>query len=215
MAGAALAGGLLTAFAVYALAYRRGVQGFRLIIVGIAISAMLGSVNSYLITRADLNDAMSVGFWGAGSLSRVTWTSLVPSIIAAAVILVCAALLTPALCQLELGDDSALALGVRANRARLALLVVGVASSALVTAAAGPLSFIALSAPQLARRLTRTAGVSVGAAACMGAALLAGAQLLALIISQIFQTVPVGLVTVCLGGMYLIWLLIRETRKAL
>lgn len=213
IAGASILGGLLTAFLVYALAYRRGVQGFRLIIVGIAISAALGSINSYLITRADLHEAMSVGFWGAGSLARVTWSSLAPSLGIGAVILCAAGLLAPALRQLELGDDAALAQGVRAGRARLGLLVVGVATSALVTAAAGPIGFIALAAPQLARRLTRTPGVSIASAACMGAALLAAAHLLSLGIAQIYRPVPVGLLTVCLGGLYLIWLLIRETRK--
>jgi iron complex transport system permease protein len=62
VAAAAIIGGLVTAFGVYLLAYRQGVQGFRLIIVGIAVSAVLGSVNSYLITRADIDDAMAVGF---------------------------------------------------------------------------------------------------------------------------------------------------------
>ena len=59
-----------TAFLVYALSYRSGIQGFRLIIVGIGVSAMLGSVNAYLITRADIDDAMTVGFWGAGSITK-------------------------------------------------------------------------------------------------------------------------------------------------
>jgi len=214
IAGASILGGLITAFLVYALAYRRGVQGFRLIIVGIAVSAALGSINAYLITRADIHEAMSVGFWGAGSLARVSWSSLAPSLVLGAVILCAAGLLAPALRQLELGDDAALAQGVEAGRARLGLLVVGVATSALVTAAAGPIGFIALAAPQLARRLTRTPGVSVVSAGCMGAALLTAAHLLSLGIAQFYRPVPVGLLTVCLGGLYLIWLLIRETRKA-
>ncbi|MDF1487101.1 FecCD family ABC transporter permease [Tessaracoccus caeni] len=214
IASAAIAGGLLTAFLVYVLAYRRGVQGFRLIVVGIGVSAALGSLNSYLITRADIEDAMAVGFWGAGSLSRVSWESLVPSLIIGLVVLAVAGFLSPELRQLELGDDAALAQGVHAGRCRLALLVTGVASTALVTAAAGPIGFVALAAPQLARRITRTPGVSVISAGCMGAALLSGAHFLSRVIAQLYRAVPVGLVTVCLGGLYLIWLLIREARKA-
>lgn len=213
IAGAAVAGGMITALLVYLLAYRRGLQGFRLIIVGIAVSAVLGSINAYLITRADITDAMSVGFWGAGSLTRVSWASLAPSLIVGLVILVLAGALSPALRQLELGDDAALAQGVNAGRARLALLVVGVATTALVTAAAGPIGFIALAAPQLARRVARTPGVSVASSAFMGAALLTAAQFLSLVIAQAYRAVPVGLITVCLGGLYLIWLLIRETRR--
>lgn len=213
IAAAAIIGGLVTALVVYVLAYRRGIQGFRLIIVGIGISAMLGSINAYLITRADIDEAMTVGFWAAGSLTRVTWSALVPSLAIAASILVAALLLTPALRHLELGDDTAITHGTRPGPARLALIVTGVASTALVTAAAGPISFIALVSPQIARRLTGSAGVSVLSAAAMGAALLAAAHLLSLLVAQAYRPVPVGLITVCLGGFYLIWLIIRETRR--
>ncbi|MGW4201387.1 FecCD family ABC transporter permease [Streptomyces sp. NPDC004726] len=215
VATAAIAGGLLTAGAVYLLAHRRGVQGFRLIIVGIGVSAMLGSVNAYLITRADIDDAMSVGFWAAGSLSRVGWDALVPALIGGTLVLGCVTALAPALRQLELGDDAALAQGVSAARARPALLIVGVATTALVTAAAGPIGFVALAAPQLARRLTRTPGVTVASAAFMGAALVTLAHASSLAIAQAYRPVPVGLITVCLGGLYLIWLLIRETRRSI
>lgn len=213
VASAALIGGLLTALAVYLLAYRNGIQGFRLIIVGIGVSAMLGSVNAYLITRSDTTDAIAVGFWNAGSITRVSWTGMAPAMAIGCVIVLSACVLAKALRQLELGDGSAKTQGVPVNLARLGLLVTGVATTALVTAAAGPIGFIALVAPQLARRITRSSGVGVLSAAAMGACLLAAANILSLVIAQLYRPVPVGLVTVCLGGLYLIWLLIRESRK--
>lgn len=212
-AAAALAGGLATAGVVYLLAHRGGLAGFRLVVVGIGVSAVLGSVNGYLVTRADVEDALTVGFWGAGSLSRLTWASVLPALaLAACVALACAALV-PAMRRLELGDDVAVALGTRVGRARLGLLVVGVASTALVTAAAGPIGFVALAAPQVARRLTRSPGVSPLSAAATGAALLSCAHLASLGTAQVFRPVPVGLITVCLGGTYMIALLVRETRR--
>ena len=213
IATVAILGGLATALVVYLLAYRRGIQGFRLIIVGIGVSAMLGSINAYLITRADIKEAMAVGFWGAGSITRVSWSSMAPSLVIVVLIVIFGALLAPALRRLELGDDAAVTLGTRPTPARLGLMVVGVATVALVTAAAGPIGFVALAAPQLARRITRTPGVSLLAAAAMGAALLTAAHLLSLVIAQFYRPIPVGLITVCVGGLYLIWLLIRETRK--
>lgn len=212
IAVASIGGGLATAAVVYLLAYRGGIQGFRLIIVGIGVAAMLNSVNAYLITRADVRDAMMVGFWQAGSLSRVSWASLVPSLMIAAVIVLACCLLSPALSALELGGDAAVTQGVRVGPARLGLLVVGVATTALVTAAAGPISFVALVAPQLARRLARTPGVSLLSSAAMGAALLSGAHLVSQYLSRIYRPVPVGLLTVVLGGTYLIWLLVAEAR---
>lgn len=213
LAGAAVAGGILTALLVYVLAWRRGIKGFRLIIVGIGVSAMLGSANAYLVSRASLEDALVVGFWGAGSIRRVSWDSMVPALMATVVIVVCALVLSPALRRFELGDDSAVTLGTRVAVSRLALVVVGVAGSALVTAAAGPIGFIALVAPQLARRATRSAELSLVASACMGAALLATAYLLSLVVGALYRPVPVGLITISVGGIYLIWLLVREARR--
>ncbi|WP_232549297.1 FecCD family ABC transporter permease [Propioniciclava soli] len=213
IAAVAIGGGLVTAIVVYLLARRGGVQGFRLIVVGIAVSAMLGSVNSYLITRADVREAMVVGFWSAGSISRVSWSSLVPSLVVMALIVAACTALAPQLRTLELGDDTAATQGVRVGGVRLGLMVVGVATTALVTAAAGPIGFISLVAPQLARRLTGTAGVNLVASAAMGAALLAAAQLVSLVLAHANRPVPVGLVTVCVGGLYLIGLLIRESRR--
>ncbi|QFG25313.1 iron chelate uptake ABC transporter family permease subunit [Actinomadura sp. WMMB 499] len=213
IAFAAIAGGLATAFVVYVLSYRRGIQGFRLIIVGIAVSWMLVSVNNYLISRAEIEDAMTVGLWHAGSIGRVTWPPMIPGLAIAAAIIIAAALLAPAMRRLELGDDAAVTLGTRPGPVRLGLIVAGVATTAVVTAAAGPISFVALAAPQLARRLARSPGVSLPASAAMGAVLLVGAHLLSLLIAQAYRPVPVGLITLCLGGGYLIWLLIRETNQ--
>ena len=212
IAGAAIGGGLVTALVVYVFAYRRGMQGFRLIVVGIGVSAMLGSINSYLITRADLDDAMQVGFWGAGSLSRVTWSMLVPVIAISFIVIVTVIALAPALRSMELGDDMAVSHGTRVGAARVVLLIAGVATTALVTAAAGPIGFIALAAPQLARRVTGSAGVSVLASAAMGSTLLAATHLLSYLLAAVFRPMPVGLITVCVGGVYLIILLIREAR---
>ena len=66
----ALVGGIATAAVVYLLAYKRGVQGFRLIIVGIAISAMLGSVNTWMILKAKLDDAMAARSVGCRFVER-------------------------------------------------------------------------------------------------------------------------------------------------
>src|SRR5690606_23071088 len=65
LVGGALLGGMATAILVYLLAFRGGVQGFRLIVVGIGVSAMLGSLNTWLILKAELEQAMAAAAWGA------------------------------------------------------------------------------------------------------------------------------------------------------
>lgn len=204
-----IVGGLLTAGAIYLLAYRRGAQGFRLIIVGIAVAAMLSSFNTYLMMRVDPQTAMIVAAWGAGSLASLGWSQLVPFAIALVVLLPLLALVGGPLSQLELGDDAARSHGVNAERVRLGSMVLAVAFSSLVTAAAGPIAFVALVAPQIAHRLLRAPGPSLVVSALTGAALLTAADVVAQHLS-----VSTGLVTVTLGGLYFIWLLIREYRRS-
>ncbi|OOG68814.1 iron ABC transporter permease [Sinorhizobium sp. A49] len=210
-AGGALAGGIVTATCVYLLAYRRGVQGFRLIVIGIGMSAMLGAFNAWMIRQADLPIAMSAAIWGGGSLNGLSFEQVLPVLAMLVFITPILAALSRPLRQLELGDDAATTSGVNATRLRLLLMILGVALTALATAAAGPISFISLAAPQIARRITRTAGVALIPSALMGALLLAVADWVA---QHAFGVqLPVGVMTVSIGGFYFLWLLIREARR--
>ncbi|MDG4666646.1 iron chelate uptake ABC transporter family permease subunit [Mycobacterium sp. 236(2023)] len=212
VAGGALAGGLATAILVYALSYRNGLAGYRLIVVGIAVSAVLNSVNQWIVIKLDHNTAVTAAVWQQGSLSGMTWAQVVPMTVCLAVLLAALLVLGPQLPVLQLGDDAAGALGVHPDRARLGYLVVGVGLVALACAAAGPIAFIALAAPQLARRLTASPGVALVPAAAMGAVLLLVCDVIA---QRLFgdNAIPVGPVTVSLGGSYLVYLLITQARR--
>lgn len=211
VAGGALLGGILTAGAVYVLAWQRGVQGFRLIIVGIAVSAMLSSFNTWLMLTANQEVALSATVWGAGSLNGITWEQALVGGALVILLLIAASGLSPSLRQLELGDDAAKATGTRTEPVRLTVMLIAVALTAVVTAAAGPIAFVALAAPQIARRIARTPGVTLAPAACMGALILTAADIVA---QHLLPTVlPVGVVTVVVGGTYLVWLIIREVRN--
>ncbi|MGR4009910.1 iron chelate uptake ABC transporter family permease subunit [Leucobacter sp. 1207-22] len=211
VAAGAFVGGIATAGLVYILAFRGGVQGFRLIISGIAVSAMLSSLNTWLTLTANLDTALIAAVWGAGSLNGMTWLQTGAGAVLVVALLAITLGFTRPLKQLELGDDAAQALGVRVEPIRLTLMLLSVALIAVVTAAAGPISFVAFAAPQIARRITRSPGVSVAASACMGAVLLSASDYVAL--HALPAMLPVGTVTVVLGGGYLIWLLVVEARK--
>jgi iron complex transport system permease protein len=208
IAAGALLGGCATAAAVYLLAMRNGsVQSFRLIIMGIGVGAMLSSLNSGLMLMVDVDTAMLAAVWGAGSLSALGHEQLGPMAAVLVVLLVLLAVVAAPLRQLELGDDAARSLGLRANHVRALAGVRGVALTALVTAAAGPIAFVALAAPQIARRLVRGSGLLLVPSALVGAAVLLGSDVLAQRLGY-----PVGVVTVSLGGAYLVWLLAVEFR---
>ncbi|ONI77943.1 hypothetical protein ALI144C_31585 [Actinosynnema sp. ALI-1.44] len=212
VATGAIAGALASAVIVYLLAYRRGVQGFRLILVGIGVSSILASVNTYLLSRASLEDARNAQLWLLGSLGGRGWQHVVPVWIALAVLLPYAVSLGRPMSMLEMGDDTARARGVPVERTRLTLVLVGVALTAVATAAAGPIGFIALAAPQVVNRLTRSDGPGLLPSALMGAVLLTAADVAG---QQMFGAiqVPVGMTTGAVGGFYLVWLLAREWRK--
>ena len=205
IATGAVVGGVLTALLVYLLAYRGGIQGFRFIIVGIGVSAFLVGINSYLLISTGAQQARAAVAWGFGSFSALGYEQLLPFALALVVILPLVALTRRGFAQLELGDDAAKALGVRVERQRLTMTVLGVALTAVVTAAAGPIAFVALVAPQVARRLVRSPGLDLSSAASVGAVLLLAADFIGQRIN-----ITVGLVTVVLGGGYFAWLLIRE-----
>ncbi|MFJ5262106.1 FecCD family ABC transporter permease [Streptomyces sp. NPDC088387] len=211
LVGGALIGGMATAVLVYVLAHRRGVQGFRLIIIGIGVSAMLGSLNTWLMLKADLEVAMAASAWGSGSLNGVSWDRVAIGGSCIAVLLLLAAVLSRPMRQMELGDDAAASQGVRIQAVRLGLIVVGVALTATVTAASGPIAFISLVAPQISRRLARTPGITLAPAAFVGALLCLTADYIAQHIAP--TPLPVGIITVMIGGSYLGRLLFIEARK--
>ncbi|SDI07794.1 iron complex transport system permease protein [Sinosporangium album] len=211
VATGALLGGLLTSLAVYLLAYRGGVQGYRLVLVGIGVNGGLVATNAYLVARAEFAESQVAVTWLAGNLNGRTWehVNLLALTLAALIPLTLA--LGRRLTLLELGDHVATGLGIRVERARLTLILTGVALAAMATVAAGPVPFVALAAPQLARRLTRAPGPGLVPAALMGALLLLLGDLLAqrLLAPTLL---PVGVMTGTLGGLYLAWLLVHEWR---
>jgi iron complex transport system permease protein len=210
LSGAAVASGLATGLLIYVVAWRNGVHGYRLVLVGIGVSAILTGVNGYLLTRAPLMDAARAMLWLTGSLDGRGWSEAAPllavlAVLTPVVLLACG----PGLRMTEMGDDTAAALGVPVHRLRLVLLAAAVLLVSFAAAAAGPVSFVALTAPHLARRLTRSPGPNLLPAMCVGAALVVGADLLA---QRAFaeHQLPVGAVTGAIGGAYLVWLLARE-----
>jgi iron complex transport system permease protein len=207
----ALAGALLTAAAIYLLAYKRGVVGYRLVLVGIGVAAVLSALTSYLLTRAEIFEAQRATVWLTGSLNGRSWSHVRPVALALVLLLPATLALGRQLRLLELGDATAKGLGVRVERARGALITAGVALAGIATASAGPIAFVALVAPQIARRLVRAGGATLVPSTLVGAALVLLADLAAR--RALAPTeLPVGVVTGIIGGPYLLWLLFRANR---
>ncbi|MEU7820728.1 iron chelate uptake ABC transporter family permease subunit [Catellatospora sp. NPDC049133] len=212
VAAGAIAGCVLTSIAIYLLAFRGGTQAFRLILMGVGVSALLEAFNSYLIVKGRLDEALAAQVWLIGSLSGRGWTEVTIVAATLAVLLPVVLHYGRHLNMLALGDDTATLHGVRVERSRAVLALASVGLAAGATAAAGPIAFVALAAPQLAARLTRSPGPGILPAAAMGAALLAGSDWAAQRVLP-DNDIPAGVVTAAIGGLYLTWLLAREWRR--
>lgn len=210
---AALVGGLLTAALVYLLSWRSGVQGMRLVLVGIAINAMMVALIGWMLVNADINDVSRAQLWLTGTLSGATWTQVWPVTVTVAVLGLAALVMSLRLSAMRLGADMARSLGVDVQRSQALLLILSVAMAAVATSVAGPIGFIALAAPQIAVRLTRSAEPPLVASALVGAVVVVGSDLIARTVLPV--ELPVGIVTSVLGGPFLLYLLVRVNRKAL
>lgn len=208
---AALIGGLGAALLVYLLAWRRGIEGYRLVLVGIGIQAVALGVTQWLLVIARIDEAARATVWLTGSLNGRGWEHVGPVGLALAVLVPVALLLTFGLGALLFGDDTARGLGVRVNRARSALILVAVGLAAVATSSAGPILFVALVVPQITQRLIGAARPPLLASAVYGALLTVGADLAARTV--LGAELPVGIVTAVLGAPYLLYLLARRNRE--
>lgn len=209
VAPVALVGALVTAAFIYALARRGTISGYRFVLVGVGVAAVLNAVTAWALTRSEVTEASRALVWITGSLARASWRDLPVLWAALAVLLPLAGVAVVRLRALELGDDVAAGLGARVEPAKAGLLVVAVALAAGATAAAGPVAFVAFLSGPVARRLTG-GGVSLGASALVGACLVLAADFVAT--SLLPTALPVGVVTGVLGAPVLLWLMARVNR---
>jgi iron complex transport system permease protein len=207
----AILGGLVTAVLVYLFAWKRGVHGYRLILVGIGVGFAITACVDFLLTRADIYDAQRAAVWLTGSLNGRGWEHVRPVGLGLLVLLPAALVMCRELRLLELGPDTAAALGVRVGTTRLRLALIGIALAALATASAGPVGFIALVCAPIARRMVRSPGATLIPTALVGALLTVSADLAARRILAPTE-LPVGIATAVIGAPYLLWLLGREIK---
>jgi len=206
-----LLGALATALLVYALAWKGGATGYRIILVGIGVSWICSSATNFLVARGSRFEAEAALGWLVGNLNGRTWSQVDSLAIALAVLLPITLGMGRWMRTLMLGDDVAAGLGTPVQPVRLALLLAGVGLVAFATAAAGPVAFVALACPQIAQRLAGTSSPPLLVSGLTGAFVVLGSDLLAREATPGTE-LPVGIVTGALGAPVLLWLLIRVNR---
>nr|WP_269329397.1 iron chelate uptake ABC transporter family permease subunit [Kineosporia babensis] len=211
LSASALFGALATSTLIYLLAWRRGVAGYRLILIGIGVAGASASVISYLLTSSEVTVAQEALVWLTGSLNGSSLEAFYPLLIALLVLFPLTMIAVRPLSALQMGDDTAAGLGVPVERSRRFLLLCAVGLTGVAVAAAGPVSFVAFVCGPVARQLVPGKGAALVQASLIGALLMLVADFAAqhLLWSTQF---PVGVVTSLIGAPYLLYLLARANR---
>ncbi|MFF7847630.1 iron chelate uptake ABC transporter family permease subunit [Streptomyces sp. SID5770] len=209
-------GALVGAVAAMALVYVSTGTGFRnpgrLVVAGIGVAAMSTALTQYVVYAVERDKASALTAYINGSLSARSWDD---ATVIWTVLLVClplAALLARPLSIGEMGDDLSTGLGARPGRTATAAVALSIVLSAGAVSVAGPIAFVSLTAPQIAKRVTRSGGPQLVMSALLGALLLVLADLAAQQL-PFFDDLPVGLYTMAVGGVYLGYLLLREWKR--
>ncbi len=197
---ASFIGGAAVGAVTYLVSLRGGFTGLRFILVGIAISSMLVSVNRWLLVRVDDDEGLGALKAITGSLGAARWPVVTPACLAIGVTVALTLLASRHLRVLSLGEQVATILGSPTRRASALLILLGTVLVAVVTMAAGPIGFVALVAPHLARLLTGSPQPPLLVSGLTGSLLLGGADLLS---QLLLESMPVSVVTNAVGGLYL------------
>ncbi|MCT1577781.1 iron chelate uptake ABC transporter family permease subunit [Oceanobacillus kimchii] len=208
---ASIIGGLATVIVIFLLARGTSFSIGRLILVGIGIQAMLNAVISYLLMIGQENDIPTAMRWLNGSLNGAKMEDVYPLIIAVIIFAPIIVALGKRLDMLELGEQTAISLGVNTDKTRVILIITSVLILALATATTGPIAFIAFLSGPIAKRLVGAGFSSIIPAGLVGIILVLASDLVGQF--AFAARYPVGVITGIIGAPYLIYLLIRMNRK--
>jgi iron complex transport system permease protein len=212
--GAAFVGGLASVLVVYALARRPdgSVPMHSLLLSGVIVSTVLGSILMFLVSAAESSELHSVIWWLLGNLQVFNWALLyiVGAVIVAGVTL--AVLFSRDLNLLTLGEEPATHLGLSVERAKLGYLALASLITGAAVSACGLIGFVGLIVPHTVRLLVgpdhrRLLPVS----ALAGGALLVLADTVARTLIAPIE-IPIGVVTASIGGPFFLFFLRRRRR---
>lgn len=211
LAWVAFGGAVVTATAVYLLAFKHGgASPVRLILIGVAFAAVLGALTTFILVFGEIKDVQQAYVWLTGSVYGRNWDHVRTLALWLLILLPLAFLSARSLNALNLGDDVAKGFGVRveANRVLLLMISVGLASAAV--AVAGTIGFVGLIAPHISRRLVGPAHEGLlPITALFGGALLVLADLIGRSVIAPSE-LPIGIVTALIGAPYFMFLLYRS-----
>ncbi|CAM2917474.1 FecCD family ABC transporter permease [Halobacterium salinarum] len=203
-------GGAVAFLIVYAIAWKNGTNPVRLVLAGVVVSTVFGSVQRALFFFIDnLGVVMSAQTWLSGSLLGTDWAQVRIALPFTVLSLALAFLVTNELDVLLLGEETAESLGMPVEKVRFGVAGIAILSTAAAIAVAGLIGFVGLIVPHMVRNIVGndTRDLLAGCVV-LGPALLVGADVGARLALDPVQ-LPVGIITGLVGGPYFLYLMRR------
>lgn len=209
-------GGAIAFLIVYLIAWKGGTSPIRLVLAGVIVGTVLGSVQTALFFFADnLGVVQSAIAWTTGSLTGTDWEQVRLILPWTVVAMVLGLISSRQLNVLLLGESTAKSLGMSVEKVRFALSGVAVLAAAASIAAAGIVGFVGLIVPHMVRNIVGSdyKKLVIG---CLfaGPALMVAADLGARLSMQVLfgspTQIPVGVITGLVGGPYFLYLMRKQ-----
>ncbi len=204
-------GGALAFLLVYAIAWKNGTSPVRLVLAGVIVGTVFGSLQTGLFFFADdIGVVQEAIAWTSGSLTGVDWQQVRMALPWSVVAMLLAVISSRQMNVLLLGERTASSLGMSVERVRFALSGIAVIAAAASIAVAGIVGFVGLIVPHMVRNIVGSdyRRLVVG---CMfaGPALMVAADVGARLALNPVQ-IPVGIVTGLIGGPYFLYLMRKK-----
>ena len=209
---AAFVGSLVSMFIVLALSPRVKNMSF-LVLIGVMIGYICSAVTDFIVTFAEDSDIVNLHNWSMGSFSGISWENVKVIAFVTGVTGICTFFLSKPMEAYQLGETYAKNMGVNIKLFRALLVVLSSILSAVVTAFAGPVSFVGIAVPQMVRLLFRTAKPIVMIPACFlgGAVFCMFCDLLARMVFAPTE-MSISTVTAIFGAPVMIAVMLRQNK---
>ena len=200
---------------LFVLLFARKIRNMSsLLVIGIMISNICSAVTDFLINFAKESDIVNLTYWSMGSFSGKTWDDLTISSILVIITFGITFLMSKPIGAYQLGEGYAKSMGISIKTFRVILILLSSMLSACVTAFAGPIAFVGIAVPHIAKLMFGTAkpiimipGVFLsGAIFCMFCDLIA---------RTVFSPteLTLGTVTAAVGAPVVIWLMLKRKNE--
>lgn len=209
----ALIGALATTFLVYSIARTRGkVSVITLLLAGIALSAMLGSI-TYFIMIFKVSDMAKVVFWVMGGLTSASWNSLFIVAPLITVFVIISGFFMVDLNVISLGDERAAQLGVQTEKIKKTMLIMASFTAAVAVSVSGIIGFVGLITPHILRLIVGPDHkILYPTSALAGGIVLLLSDTMARTVLMP-REIPVGIITSIIGVPFFLYLLVRSKRQ--